>query len=169
MSTALAKAPTDDTNTLLRLADQGDEGATATLAARCAANPALWHEFGDLAKQVRAQLVKRIAGENLIVAEAVSREAGRLRRAWAGDECSPLERALAERIAACWLHLHLAEGQYNQAAAGLSWDQAERHCKRIEQAERRYLRAIMALAQVRRLQLPAVQVNIAERQVNVGG
>jgi len=160
---------TDDTNALLRLADRGDGDATAALLARCAADPALWREFGDVARQVRQQLVGRIAGDNRVVAMAVWREAGRLRRDWAGDEAPPLERALAERIAACWLHLHLVEGQYQQAVAGLTWAQDEWHRKRVEQAERRYLRAIAALARVRHLRLPAVQVNIGARQVNVAG
>ncbi len=43
------------------------------------------------------------------------------------------------------------------------------HCRRIEQAERRYLRAIRELAQVRKIQQPTVQVNIGDKQINVAG
>ncbi len=49
----------------------------------------------------------------------------------------------------------------------LTWEEDERHRKRIDQAERRYVRSIKALAEVRRIQLPTVQVNIGEKQVNV--
>ncbi|MGD9893490.1 MAG: hypothetical protein AB7R89_17845 [Dehalococcoidia bacterium] len=39
--------------------------------------------------------------------------------------------------------------------------------KPMERAQRRYLAAIRTLAQVRRLLVPNVQVNIAENQINV--
>jgi hypothetical protein len=39
--------------------------------------------------------------------------------------------------------------------------------KRIDIAHRRYLSAIKAFAQVRHLKLPAAQVNIGEKQINV--
>jgi hypothetical protein len=160
----------DTDNALLRLADRGDADATAALVARCAAEPALWREFGDLAQQVRIKLVGQIARQNEFVASAVAREAGRLRRAWAGEDATPLEVALAERVAAAWLYLHYCEMVYlDLPGEGRTWERDAFHRKRIDQAERRYLRAIKALAQVRRLRMPAVQVNIAERQINVGG
>lgn len=40
--------------------------------------------------------------------------------------------------------------------------------ERFDKAHKRYVASIKALAQVRKLQLPNVQVNIAEKQVNVG-
>ena len=165
-------APLDSTavNALLRRADTGDREAIAALRAQCALEPARWRNFGDLAQQVRGHLLDRIARQNEFVAEAVAKEAGRLRRSWAGDNATPLELALAERIAAAWLYLHWVEMTYLAALAeGLTWERDELHRKRIDQAERRYLRAIKALAEVRRLRLPAVQVNIGDRQINVAG
>lgn len=177
MGTAVAKrveaTDTAAINALLRQADTGDERAIAELRAISEATPALWGEFGDLARHARAQLVRRIAGRNEFVAEATAREVGRLRRLWAGEHPSPLEVALVERVAACWLYLAYAEGAYTVnlqvGADPLTWEQDELHRKRIEQAERRYLRAIKALAEVRRIQLPAVQVNVGARQINVAG
>ena len=58
---------------------------------------------------------------------------------------------------------------------GLTVQQSQAHGRRVGQAQGRYLSAIKALAQVRRLALPAVQVNIGQHQtiarkvVNVGG
>ncbi len=49
----------------------------------------------------------------------------------------------------------------------LTLAQGDYHQRRIDRAHRRYLASIKALAQVRRLLTPAVQVNIAERQINV--
>jgi hypothetical protein len=67
--------------------------------------------------------------------------------------------------------LYLTVPAYGQRLGGtcerLTWAEDKAHRKRIEQAARRFLRAIKALAAVRRLQLPAMQVNIGEKQVNV--
>jgi hypothetical protein len=164
--------PLDSTavNALLRRADTGDRKAIDALRAQCAIEPARWRNFGDLAQQVRGHLVDTIARQNAFVAEAVAKEVGQLRRSWAGDAATPLERALAERIAAAWLYLHYAEMTYLALLTeGVTWERDEFHRKRIEQAERRYLRAIKALAQVRRLALPAVQVNVGGQQINVAG
>ena len=84
-----------------------------------------------------------------------------------GPEPSPLERLLVERIVMCWLHLYYAEAIYIQSMSELTLRQAEFHQKRITLAHNRYLSAIRTLAQVRRLGVPAVQVNIGEQQVNV--
>ena len=45
----------------------------------------------------------------------------------------------------------------------------EHYQKRQDRAHRRFLSSVKALAQVRRLLGPSVQVNIAEQQVNVAG
>lgn len=60
-----------------------------------------------------------------------------------------------------------AEALYTQSMGDLTLRQAEFHQKRITKAHNRYLSAIRTLAQVRRLGVPAVQVDIGDRQVNV--
>jgi hypothetical protein len=67
----------------------------------------------------------------------------------------------------CWLHLHYVENIYVQGMHELSITQATFHQRRLSLAQSRYLAAIRTLAQVRRLQAPNVQVNIAEQQLNV--
>ncbi len=168
MSTALVER-TDTINALLRRADTGDRQAIDALRGECETLPALWREFGDIAWQGRATLVRRIAGQNDIVAEVVSREAAALRRAWLGEHPTPLETALGERVTANWLYLHYVEAKYMQALGELTDEGEIWHCRRVEQAERRYLRAIKALAELRKIQLPTVQVNVGERQIIVGG
>ena len=101
------------------------------------------------------------------VAEAISRRAAELRRELAGAEPTPLERLLVSRIAACWLQLHYAEMRYTQNLGKLTMEQGEYHQRKIDRAQKRYLTAIKALAQVRRLLTPTVQVNIADQQVNI--
>jgi hypothetical protein len=59
-------------------------------------------------------------------------------------------------------------GAYYQALArGAPNADHEFHQRRVERAQRRYLSAVKALAQMRRPQVPAVEVNIGDRQVDV--
>ena len=51
----------------------------------------------------------------------------------------------------------------------LSLPQADYHQRRCDLAQRRYLAAVKALALVRKLGVPALQLNIARNQVNVAG
>lgn len=112
-------------------------------------------------------MVARLAGENLLVAEAMGAQLRQMRDEIAGPSPSPLVLLLAERIAICWLDLHGAETCYNQSRQGMSTASLEYWEKSISRAQRRYLSAIKALADVRRLELPAVQINVGEKQVNI--
>jgi hypothetical protein len=78
-----------------------------------------------------------------------------------------LERLLVERIAACWLQVQDAEIKYMHNHKQLTLQQVEFHQRRMDATHKRYLVAIKALALVRKLALPALQVNIARKQVNV--
>ena len=157
----------DTMNTLLRRADEGDPRAVSQLREMLGEVPAVWDELGDMARQAEDSLIRVAAGKNELTQEAIGRKLRALRREIAGPDPAPLERLLVERIAACWLHLHYVEGVYYQNMKGQTIAQADYHQRQIDHAQRRYLAAIRALAQVRRLDLPAVQLNIAEKQVNV--
>jgi hypothetical protein len=74
---------------------------------------------------------------------------------------------LVERIGLCWLHLHCAEAT-SCTRKDQRLRQAECHQARMSKAQTRYLAAIRTLAQVRRLGVPAVQVNIGQQQVIAG-
>ena len=79
-----------------------------------------------------------------------------------------MPRLLVDQIVVCWLQVNQAErtcvGFYKD---GGSMVEAEFHQRRLDRAQRCYLMAIKTLAQVRRLLAPTVQVNIAEKQLNV--
>ena len=75
---------------------------------------------------------------------------------------------LAERIAACWLHVYHLERIY-ASKDGMTLDLAAHYHRCIDRAHKRYLSAIKTLAVVRKLALPVLQVNIAKKQVNVTG
>jgi hypothetical protein len=124
--------------------------------------------LGNLAQRVQESIAGNIAGQNLSFKEGVTRKLELLRQEIAGPNATVLERLLAERIALCWLALHDAEIRFAQMT-DLSIRQAEYWQNRIDRAHRRYLSAIKALATVRKLAVPVLQVNIAKKQINIAG
>jgi hypothetical protein len=99
---------------------------------------------------------------------AIARKCAALTTELAGPQPSPLERLLIERIAICWLQLSYAEVLYAKNIQDLGFQQAEHYEQRVSKAQARYLAAIRTLAQVRRLGVPAMQVNIGQQQVIAG-
>ena len=151
---------------LLARANQGDPQALAALRVGFEEDPALGDAFGDLASRAEGALVALAAGQNEVVQEAVRRKLEGLKRELAGESPSPLERLLVARITATWLQVSYAEAQYAAALKGdnVSIGRSEYLQRRCERAQRQHLTAIRALAQVRRLLVPMVQLNIAEQQ-----
>jgi len=92
-----------------------------------------------------------------------------MREVIAGDNPSPLERLLADRIVLSWLQIQLFEDLYaSSLSKSMTIAQANYYQKRIDHAHRHHLSAIRTLAQIRKLG-PAVQINIAEKQINTMG
>ncbi len=163
LETAVARA-----NGLLPDANAGDPSALRDLRTILEDHPQLWDGIGNLAREAEQPLVRLVAGPNTVAKEAIRKKLDALRRDVAGPAPSPLELLLADRVALGWLGLAVAEGQYHRALdQGLSQSDDEFHQRRMERAQRRYLAAIKALAQVRRLAVPTVQVNIGDKQINV--
>jgi hypothetical protein len=94
-----------------------------------------------------------------------------MKREIAGNEHSPLQRLLCERVIITWLEVQLFETHYVRNMRSLSITQAEHHQKRLDRAHRRHLSAIRALAQIRKLLkgTPITQINIADKQINSTG
>jgi len=157
----------DELKTILRKAEQGDTTVLPALRTYMDRSPGLWEQRGDMAHATQRAVIQHAAGNNLLVQESLVRKCQALTQELAGPTPSPLERLLVERIVLCWLHLHCAEATYF-ISKDLSIRQAEFHQARISKAQARYLAAIRTLAHVRRLGVPAVQVNIGQQQVITG-
>jgi hypothetical protein len=153
---------------LVRRAEQGDREALSELRPVLEASPALLRPY-DIARTARRAWMEAMAGRDLLFLESLERQTAELRSTLAGPAPTPLESLLVERIIVCWLQVHYADTVYAQNMGKLSPQGNELQQRRQDRAQRRYLTAIKALAQVRRLLVPVVQVNIAERQVNVAG
>ena len=118
---------------------------------------------GDLAKQAQLTLIEKFSTSNLLLRESLPRKLDNLRRELGGPAPTALEKLVVDRIVACWLHLHHLEHVYAQKDS-MSLELGTYYEKSIGQAQRRYLAAIRCLALIRRLAIPALQVNIARKQ-----
>jgi hypothetical protein len=166
----LGKAPPtlDEIKNLLRRAEKGDETALVSVR-EFFAKPELVEVLGgNLARRAEDTLVAAYCGSSHLTREAITRKMQDLRTELGGPNPSPVERLLAERAVGCWLHLsHLEVIRAGKSSMDLSL--ALYYEKAIDRAHRRYLSALKALVEVRRLAAPVLQVNIAKKQVNVAG
>jgi hypothetical protein len=140
---------------LVARANKNDETAMLELTQLFNAVPALAQQLGDLAAITRGMWIGRIAGGQLALAEALRRSSEALRAELTQPGDGPLERLLIERIATCQLHIEFVEGDYARKAGQLDPEWTTAFQKRIDRARRRFLQAVRALAQVRRLAVPA--------------
>lgn len=148
-------------------ADRGDKDALAVIVKVFDTIPAVWDAYGDLAAAAENALVELWSGDSVLRREGLQKKLAAMRAELAGPDTSPLERLLAERVAACWLQSYHADFAYARALKELSAKEAELHHRRQDRAARQYLKALRSLAVVRRLLVPTLQVNIAKRQVNI--
>ncbi len=158
----------DELRGIVARAQDGDEKALKRVQEILEEVPRLARMFIDLAKEAERSLVKRAAGSNPLARTTLPPQLAEMREGLAGPEPSPLERLLAERIVACWLQLYYADAIYAQNLENMSLSQSEYHQKRLDRLHGRYLSAIKALAQIRKMG-PAVQINIADKQINNAG
>jgi len=149
---------------LIDRAQDGDEEALPVLRKVLDEAPEV-ARIVDLARNVERSIIEKMSGNDVFTQEAIPRNLKMMREELAGEQPSPLERLLGERIAVCWLELQYFEAIYAQNMGKLTITQSDYHQRRIDKAHRRYLSSIKALAQIRKMG-PAVQINIAEKQIN---
>ncbi len=147
---------------LRRLADRGDEKAMVELREELNARPYLW-EVGNMATQAEIALTEVITGGSKFLKEATNKKLDDLKDELMGPAPTPLERLLVARVVVCWLQVHHADMIDAQNFQKVDFGGYLQD--RLDRAHRRYLSAIRTLAQVRRLLIPPVQVNIGN-QVN---
>lgn len=144
----------------------------ADLRRACDNLPAVYRFAGDLLGQAERHLLRdgvtMTAGQRL----TVERYTQELRAQLGAEQAPALERLLIDAIVLAWLRLAFAEYAYSEKTKdGGSIDVLRYYEQRLSASQGRYLRAIEALARVRKLGI-TVQLNIATnggQQVNVGG
>ena len=131
-------------------------------------NPDLAWRLADLARAAENVLIGELTTkgvEHPITEEALRRQLAAMREEVAGEDPSPLEKLLAERVVATWMQVQVFDSLCASELGKAYTRQADHHQRYLDRAHRRHLSAIRTLAQVRKLG-PAVQVNIAEKQIN---
>ena len=164
-------APGQEIRDLVKRASNGDRTTRPEILALLAdGDRGLYYQetYGSSADWLRQSIVKKAAGENVLSQEAIRQKLDCVRSELEGPNPTPIERILAERATLCWALVNWYENSY-QNIESMSLSQADFHQRRIDRAHARFLSAVRTLAQVRKLALPALQVNIAKNQVNVAG
>ena len=159
----------------------GDEAAISSLMLSMRDEPAsleeptltIGQQLADPVEIARKALLKAVYGDVKALQDLGRWQMEKLMHEIVGPNPSPLERLSAERIVFCWQQLFHYEKLYaaqmnKDPHDSLSFQREEFYQKRVARAQRSYEAAIKTLAQVRRLQLPTMQINIADKQINVG-
>lgn len=155
---------------LVNEADSGDATACAQLMGILNQMPELWSITTSLQARTEEARLYAIEPEDRgrhFTRALIRHEADELRRSLAGPDPTPLERLLCDRVVCCWLQVMYAEREVAwRSKPGTSWRESQYAERQLERSNRMLLRAVKALAMVRRLELPALQVNIGEKQLN---
>ena len=157
---------------LLRLAEKGEEDTVPEIRRILNEHSDLTWDFLDLAKVAEDVLIENMTREqDLATRELMRSQLETMKQEIAGNEPSPLERVLSERVVVTWLEVQFFEALYVRNMRNLSIPQADYHQKRLDRAHRRHLSAIRALAQIRKLLkgTAITQINIADKQINTAG
>ena len=143
------QAPTDPLDAILERARQGDQTVLPELQQLLDANPNLWRDAYSLVALSERAWLQKIAANDLLAFESIRRQVEQLKLDLIGTSPAPLEKLLADRIAASWLGVQHAE-------MGVAFDDtggkvAQMRLARLNAAHKRFLSATKALAVARRL------------------
>jgi hypothetical protein len=117
----------------------------------------------DTAQNAMDMLISEIT-DDPFRRECLRRNAVRLQKELAGDHPSPIERILAERVAVCYLDTYYSDMLAISNSNLVHGDITQR---RQDRAQRRYLQAIRALAECRKIEASTIQDKV--RRFNVVG
>lgn len=131
-----------------------------------ARKPEIRDALGNMAVQAEASWIAAVS-ENVLLREAANAKMDAMTKELGGECPTALERLLIHRILLCWLQLHYVDILCAQRVKGsISLEAVRRYQNWLDSAQKRYLSAIKTLALIRKLGVPAIQVNIAEKQIN---
>jgi hypothetical protein len=151
---------------LQKKANAGEEWALAPLKE---IDPTSKKHIDLLGSIVEDTILQNLGGKDSLWTHHITREdILALENELLSEGRSPLERLLVRRVALCYLALHYFESLYFQTLdRPINPRQHSILLQRMHQANERYLAAVRTLAQIRKMKLPNLQVNIGEKQINV--
>jgi hypothetical protein len=158
---------------LSKKAEAGDKDAARLLKQKLReSSPAVIARASDIGRKAQHILIRTASGGSLLTELALSGRLDMMREEIAGENPTPLEVLLTERVLSCWMLVELFDAFM---AGQLNKDKSEYRVpisytlemlKWQERANRRYLAAIRELARVRKLEATARPVQL-NTQVNV--
>jgi hypothetical protein len=172
---AEARQSLEELRELSALAEAGNREARRELRRKLQeASPAVIARASDIGRRAQHLLIDTASAGDPLTQDALSRRLDMMREEIAGENPTPLEVLLTERVVSCWMLVELFDvlmaGQLDREGKHRVAPSYLKHMIRWqESATRRYLAAIKGLVQVRKLLRPSVQINYAEQQVNVAG
>ena len=159
----------EELRALSKAAEEGDKGARRELRrALLESSPEVIARASDVGRKSQHMLIVTAAGGDLLTEYALSGRLDMMRADLAGENPTPLEVLLVERIVSAWMLHELLEvlnsAQLWQGTSGarrMSHSFLKFYIHWQEQAHRQLLSAIKTLAQVRKLQsnTPGLTVN----------
>src|SRR5690606_30582769 len=96
---------------LVRLANKGDSDAAEELQRIVRSCEEIWGPYADLNGHVEATLIGMIAGENVVLREALRTKMGELKNSLRGKTDNPVDALLVDQIMILWLdsrYTHMA-------------------------------------------------------------
>jgi hypothetical protein len=155
---------------ILQRAEAGDEKCLSELLTLL--DDGKWGKFltercGSPAEWLESRLIQQQAGKDIAIREAMKRKLSQLRNDLAGPSPTPLERLLVERAVVLLVIINIYESQYIRGDE-MTLRQPDDYQRRIDAAHSRFLSAVKTLATIRKLALPALQVNIGEESGQLG-
>jgi len=121
----------------------------------------LWRRLSDLNHLAHILSLKNFPAE---IREATYLRLKAMREGLGYETAADIERLLIEQVETCWLNLHVIQFAYAAMLGDSTWE------KRVDAAQRRYMKALGMLTEVRRRLGPnTLQLNIGAQQVNVAG
>lgn len=164
------RATVEKLRDLTEKAQDGDEEAALDIRMILDDSPDLaWRFIKGPGKMAEEALIDEFTRDkDLASKELLKHQLKSMRIEVAGENPSPLELLLAERVVATWLQVQLFDTFYAFGMKSGTLSQDEHRQKRLDRAHRRHLSAIRTLAQIRKMG-PTVQINIAEKQINTAG
>ena len=125
----------------------------------------------DLSEVVQTELIKSMAGGTQeFVRMAIEEQTLNVRDEMGYHDAPIMEKLLIENIVTSWLRLQHYEQQVAFRMAGsYSLPVLEFWERRLSIAQRRYLAACETLAKIRKMAVPALQLNFGDKQINVAG
>ena len=118
---------------------------------------AMMQAYGaDIAKKVTDSIISNIS-HDCYRTECLSLKVGRLQSELAGEAPSPIEKLLAERVAVCYLDSYYSDLLAQSNCNMIAGDFCQR---RQDRAHRRYLQAVKALAECRKLEASTIRQTV---------